>query len=379
MDTYDLLDAKLRQYTDPGVQDFLHKEVPLGEISTDALRPAMLDVGRIVEWGDDSGIVVGVINAGIGNLNEAILAASCVDGSLFISSRAKEGVINQGTAEKAVDKLLIAMGLGEKDNCSQPASKAGSKGTTLVVAIAVAIALIALTCVAVARAVSPAVAATVAYNEAAGAFNDLALEYDEKVTSVSIENVEGMPDSIGAISLANELWPAVAMSLLGGNSCEKINADAQTVRTATEALQYDVAILDAINHPDEAHVESALWNVEGVSAVASVTEDNDPNAMLGKEGGYLSCTYFTLSMLGEGDDPVGAGVDGGGAVEVYPTLADAEARCEYLSGFDETVFYSGSYSLIGTMVVRMSWVLSNEDQLRYTSAVFEALTDITEE
>ena len=175
MDTYDLLDAKLRQYTDPGVQDFLRTEVPLGEISADVLRPAVLDVGRIVEWGDDSGIVVGVINAGIGNLNETILAVSCVDGSLFISSRAKEGVINQGTAEKAVDKLLIAMGLGEKDNCSQPASKAGSKRTTLVVAIVVAIALVALTCVAVARAVSPAVAATVAYNEAAGAFNDLAL------------------------------------------------------------------------------------------------------------------------------------------------------------------------------------------------------------
>ena len=58
MDTYDLLDAKLRQYTDPGVQDFLRTEVPLGEISADVLRPAVLDVGRIVEWGDDSGIVV---------------------------------------------------------------------------------------------------------------------------------------------------------------------------------------------------------------------------------------------------------------------------------------------------------------------------------
>ena len=39
----------------------------------------------------------------------------------------------------------------------------------------------------------------------------------------------------------------------------------------------------------------------------------------------------------DGDSPVSKGTDGGGAIEVYGTLEDAEARCEYLHGFDNTI------------------------------------------
>ena len=87
-----------------------------------------------------------------------------------------------------------------------------------------------------------------------------------------------------------------------------------------------------------------------------MTSDNDPNGLLHQEnGGYTACIYFTSTGIETaGDSPVSKGTDGGGAVEVYSTVQDAEARCEYLSGFDNTILYTGSYAIVGTMVIRIS-------------------------
>ena len=61
-------------------------------------------------------------------------------------------------------------------------------------------------------------------------------------------------------------------------------------------------------------------------------------------------------------------------MEVYPTVQDAEARCEYLAGFDGTVLYSGSYAIVGTTVIRTSYKLTNEQQIELTNDITMALT-----
>ena len=61
-------------------------------------------------------------------------------------------------------------------------------------------------------------------------------------------------------------------------------------------------------------------------------------------------------------------------MEIYNTLEEARARCEYLSGFDGTILYSGSYAILGTMVIRTSYKLTNEQQLAFTRMITEKLT-----
>ena len=61
------------------------------------------------------------------------------------------------------------------------------------------------------------------------------------------------------------------------------------------------------------------------------------------------------------------------------TVEDAEARCEYLSGFDGTVLYSGSYAIVGTMVIRTSYKLTNEQQLALTDKITSAVTMLHQE
>ena len=68
------------------------------------------------------------------------------------------------------------------------------------------------------------------------------------------------------------------------------------------------------------------------------------------------------------------GTDAGGAIEVYATAEEAQARCEYLSGFDGTILYSGSYAIVGTMVIRTSYKLDNNQQMALTRSITRELT-----
>ena len=57
-------------------------------------------------------------------------------------------------------------------------------------------------------------------------------------------------------------------------------------------------------------------------------------------------------------------------------MQDAEARCEYLSGFDNTILYTGSYAIVGTMVIRISYAYTDEAQYEMTDRIAKAFTQL---
>ena len=77
-----------------------------------------------------------------------------------------------------------------------------------------------------------------------------------------------------------------------------------------------------------------------------------------------------------GDTIIDKGTDGGGAIEVYANVEDAESRNEYLAGFDGGVLASGSHIVVGTCVVRTSDELAASKQKELEAAVIEALTKL---
>lgn len=230
--------------------------------------------------------------------------------------------------------------------------------------------------------VSSSVNATKKYDIAVEEFNDLADNYNEKVKLVSVDNIEGVPSEVTLLSTEKTDLFSVATSVIKGNSSSKINRDTQTIYTMIDTLQEGSKIIESINNPSGALVESKLKNIKEINQIKSVTIDNDPNGFLNKEHGYTSCTYFTiLGLTIDGvtsTDPVVLGTDGGGSVEVYANLDDAIARYEYLKQFENTMLYSGSYSVVGTMVVRVSYVLTDEQQFTLTDYIVQQFTHTNE-
>ena len=75
-------------------------------------------------------------------------------------------------------------------------------------------------------------------------------------------------------------------------------------------------------------------------------------------------------------DVVAAGTDGGGAVEVYATKEEAEARDKYLAFFSGSVMDPGAHAVEGTCVIRASRYLEVDQQQALIEAVRAALLKV---
>lgn len=131
--------------------------------------------------------------------------------------------------------------------------------------------------------------------------------------------------------------------------------------------------------PTEEYIIECLGCVPNIIEIAAVTEGNDPNGKLNKENGYYSAVFFAVDLLDQnnvyGDNLIEKGTDAGGCVESYKSVEEAKNRNEYLSNFDDNVvFNSGSHKVIGTIVVRTSKELTEEEQCYLESNIIAAIT-----
>lgn len=156
----------------------------------------------------------------------------------------------------------------------------------------------------------------------------------------------------------------------------------ETLTAVKTDLENSIKIMKQVTNPSEAFIIERIKDINTITGYAGVTEDNDPNGMLNKPGGYTSTVYFASSQIKEKDRMwldgtiIENGTDGGGSIEVYATEEDAQKRCEYLSQFDGTVTASGSHTVVGTVLVRTSDQLTASQQKELESIIINNLTEL---
>lgn len=153
-----------------------------------------------------------------------------------------------------------------------------------------------------------------------------------------------------------------------------------TIKAQEQDLEDSYAIQKQIMEPSEDWVIARLGRIDDVATIAPVTEEHDPNGHLNKTGGYTATVYFMTPLLGTenltGYDLIEEGTSGGGAVEVYRTVEDAESRNDYLGALDGGIFASGSHVVLGTMVLRTSDELKASQQETLTNAMIAAMIEL---
>lgn len=158
-------------------------------------------------------------------------------------------------------------------------------------------------------------------------------------------------------------------------------ADVQTLKGAEQVVNDGIAQMKQVTNPSEAFVIERLQGIEGIGDISAVTEDNDPNGQLGKSGGYTATVYFTSPLVDQSDvigsTVIEKGTEGGGAIEVYANVDDANKRKDYLSAFDGGILSSGSHEVVGTVLVRTSDKLTASQQKELEAAIIEALTRLS--
>lgn len=145
------------------------------------------------------------------------------------------------------------------------------------------------------------------------------------------------------------------------------------------ALEKSIKQYALVDNPAEAYIIECLGKVEHVVDISAVTEDNDPNGNLNKPGGYTATVYYSddrisLDKSVYGNTVIEQGTDGGGGIEVYATVEDAEKRRDYLSSFDGGILASGTHTVVGTVLVRTSNELTASQQQEMEAKIIEVLT-----
>lgn len=98
------LTGKLREYV--RIKDELVETEEISEkVSMLKIRDTLLLIGNIIKEDLDEEFYIGTINAGIANKNIAFIIIKKNEGNLAVCCYAREGLIKQHTARKAIEKF----------------------------------------------------------------------------------------------------------------------------------------------------------------------------------------------------------------------------------------------------------------------------------
>ena len=196
-----------------------------------------------------------------------------------------------------------------------------------------------------------------------------ALETAISETKAAKVSIPEMPSTVEEINRVTGELNAINYD----EAMEQLHAHQNDLETSIK--QY--SLVDA---PLEAYIIQCLSKVPNVVDISAVTEDNDPNGKLNKAGGYTAQVYFTSDLLNQGSvigsTVIEKGTDGGGSIEVYANIEDAEKRNDYLASFDGSIFASGSHTVIGTVLVRTSDELTASQQKEMEANIIAELINI---
>ena len=213
----------------------------------------------------------------------------------------------------------------------------------------------------------------IAYNVVVNDYNKVLNAYQAQMNKVSLDYLQGVQMNQREKNTIKK-WIRDKWSRTDAESRIRFI----TNETHELAAIYLMAL--QIENPNKEWVMDRLLEIDDIVQREAVTKEKDPNGLLSLDGGYTSCIYFTTTSVKPGSvkgmGPVEKGVDGGGAIEVYATIEDAKCRCDYLGKYDGTLLYSGSYAILGTMVIRTSYQLDNEEQIELTNKIMQVFTEL---
>lgn len=195
-----------------------------------------------------------------------------------------------------------------------------------------------------------------------------ALETTISKTKAAKQNIPEMP--------VTEAEILEIVKIMDGVDYNEVTTNLNNSKSALEKSIKQYALVD---NPAEAYIIECLGKVEHVADISAVTEDNDPNGNLNKPGGYTATVYYSDDRISldksiHGNTVIEQGTDGGGGIEVYATVEDAEKRRDYLATFDGGIFASGTHTVIGTVLVRTSNELTASQQQEMEAKIIEVLT-----
>lgn len=143
-----------------------------------------------------------------------------------------------------------------------------------------------------------------------------------------------------------------------------------------EVLDLSDDARELVTNPSVAYVVECLKHVPSVIGIEVDPESN--GADFAGLANSLGRVFFSSNLVDQesvyGDTVLEKGTDGGGSIDIFPSVEEAEKRNDYLAGCEGLFVDPGSHTVVGTIVVRISSELSEEKQDELQASIISVLT-----
>jgi len=127
---------------------------------------------------------------------------------------------------------------------------------------------------------------TDAYNQMIDRYNVVGDEYNKLRKISSIDYIDSMPYNIVK-------KPYISDQVEDINETN-VNSKLDTLYEEMNVRASQYVVIKQITNPSVTWVKERLKSVNQIEGQREVTSNNDPNGLLGKEGGYTGCVYFNI-------------------------------------------------------------------------------------
>ena len=106
MESKEALVKKMKAFVSVTEKDLEEKTINVRGMTLAKLRDSLIGLGTILDEDFELNAYIINVGAGVANKNSAVVAAQLLDNKLYFLGYAKEGLINQHTTKKAIDKII---------------------------------------------------------------------------------------------------------------------------------------------------------------------------------------------------------------------------------------------------------------------------------
>ncbi len=97
---------KMREFISVKEKGLEERTVEVKAMTLQNLRDCLIGLGTILDEDFDTNTYIVSVNAGVANMNNAVVAVQLEGGKVCFLGYAQEGLINQHTAQKAIEKTI---------------------------------------------------------------------------------------------------------------------------------------------------------------------------------------------------------------------------------------------------------------------------------
>ncbi|MFE5474850.1 serine/threonine-protein kinase [Nocardia sp. NPDC056541] len=153
---------------------------------------------------------------------------------------------------------------------------------------------------------------------------------------------------------------AASLTSTSGRAAEQ----PQSVKSTTTAVPSPSLSATAV-------AEKLRTAVDSIAQVVTITEDNDPNNLIGRPRGYIDAAVVYDNAVQCG---AVIGVDCGATIEVWPNAEQAQRRADYIAEVHNAsrIFGKEYHHLHGSVLLRVAGDMKPSDNQRYATAFANA-------